>query len=456
MKSNNPTRLQNERREQASVLIVVLWIAIGLVSIALYFANAMTFELRASDNRACGLASEQAIEGAARYVATVLSNLATNGAVPEKTEFACEAVALGEARYWIIGRNPAGAATSDPYFGLIDEGSKLNLNRAGTNTLSYLPNMTADFAEAITDWRSTNGSLTLDYAQFGYESKHADFETVDELRLVDGADIDLLVGDDVNRNGILDPGEKSAGNLSEQTSGLFEYLTVYSREPNFHSDGTQLTNVNTATRLDLESLFQNAGIVSPQTRAQEIYRDIHPNPPAPARPCAGILDFYLRCQTSGMSKDDFGKIYNDVTTATGSFNRGRVNVNTASADVLTALCMGARADQNTAQAAAEDLVNYREQHTDSLGSIAWIVDALGNSSPVITALAGRDLVTTKSFQFTADIAAVGPFGRGYRRVKFVFDTSEGSPKIIYRQDLSRLGWALGEKARQTYVTMDTK
>ena len=46
------------RRENASVLIVVLWIAIGLVSIALYFANAMTFELRASDNRASGLASE--------------------------------------------------------------------------------------------------------------------------------------------------------------------------------------------------------------------------------------------------------------------------------------------------------------------------------------------------------------------------------------------------------------
>ena len=56
------------RRSRGSVLIIVLWIAIGLVSIALYFANAMTFELRASDNRASGLATDQAIEGAARYV----------------------------------------------------------------------------------------------------------------------------------------------------------------------------------------------------------------------------------------------------------------------------------------------------------------------------------------------------------------------------------------------------
>jgi hypothetical protein len=41
-------------------------------------------------------------------------------------------------------------------------------------------------------------------------------------------------------------------------------------------------------------------------------------------------------------------------------------------------------------------------------------------------------------------------------VKFVFDTSDGTPKIIYRQDLSRLGWALGEKARETWVVKETQ
>jgi hypothetical protein len=85
--------------------------------------------------------------------------------------------------------------------------------------------------------------------------------------------------------------------------------------------------------------------------------------------------------------------------------------------------------------------------------MSWMVDALGSNNAVVQALrsANRDFITTQSFQFTADIAAVGPFGRGYRRVKFVFDLSEGTPKIIYRQDLSRLGWALGEKARAAWV-----
>jgi len=40
-------------------------------------------------------------------------------------------------------------------------------------------------------------------------------------------------------------------------------------------------------------------------------------------------------------------------------------------------------------------------------------------------------------------------------VKFIFDVSDGTPKILYRQDLSRLGWALGEKARQSLLANNT-
>jgi len=66
------------------------------------------------------------------------------------------------------------------------------------------------FADAIVDWRSTNGSgnYALNYASLGYLDKNSPFETMDELRLVYGATIDLLVGEDVNRNGVLDTNEK--------------------------------------------------------------------------------------------------------------------------------------------------------------------------------------------------------------------------------------------------------
>jgi len=69
----------------------------------------------------------------------------------------------------------------------------------------------------------------------------------------------------------------------------------------------------------------------------------------------------------------------------------------------------------------------------------------------LTAIESGDYLTAQSYQFTADIAALGPYGRGYRRVKFVFDTSSGIPEILYRQDLTHLGWALGKQVRQEYV-----
>jgi len=449
VKLHNHKLKVDERSERGSVLIIVMWICLGLVAIALYFANSMSYELQASDNRTSGLAADQAIEGAARYVGYVLQNYATNGAVPATNYFVCEAVPVGDAKFWLIGRDTSGQNLTEPTFGLIDEGSKLNLNTVNTNVLSYLPNMTVDFANAIMDWRGTNGIVSLDYASLGYVPKYAPFETVDELRLVYGATVDLLAGDDLNRNGVLDANEKSSGGSGEINYGLLEYTTVYTREPNFHSDGTSLTNVNTSSRQTIQSLLQADGVSSASSMAQSIFTSIHPA--GRLNNCNGILDLAVRCRNLGMSEADFAKIYNDVTTSTNTYLRGRINVNTADADVLTALFMGLNVDEQTAESAAQTLITYRQQNQQNLGTVGWLIDALGNNNSALTALARGDYVTTKSFQFTADIAAVGPFGRGYRRVKFIFDTSEGTPIILYRQDLSRLGWALGENVRQTLL-----
>jgi type II secretory pathway component PulK len=444
----------DERSERGSVLIIVMWICIGLVSIGLYFANSMTYELRASDNRVSGLAADQAIEGAARYVGYVLQNYATNGAVPATNLFVCAAVPVGDAKFWLIGRDLSGQNSTEPTFGLVDESSKLNLNTVNTNVLSYLPNMTIDFANAIMDWRGTNGIVSLDYASLGYLPKYAPFETVDELRLVYGATMDLLAGDDLNRNGVLDANEKDSTGTGELNSGLLEYTTVYTREPNFHSDGSSLTNVNTASESRLRAFFQSEGVNNAAALATALHRSIHPAAGG-LNNCNGILDLAVRCRNLGMSESDFPKIYNDVTTSTNTYFRGRINVNTAGADVLTALFEGLTSDEQTSESAAQTLITYRQQNQQNLGTVGWLIDALGNNSPVITALQRGDYVTTKSFQFTADVAAVGPFGRGYRRVKFIFDTSEGTPIILYRQDLSRLGWALGDQVRQTLLANNT-
>jgi len=192
-------------RQNGSVLIIVLWITLGLVAIALYFANSMTFELRASDNRVSMLAADQAIEGAARYVSNVLTNQATNGIVPFPYDYASEAVAVGNAtddranaHFWLIGRsdNQSSLVAQDQMaFGLVDEASKLNLNTASREVLAaVVPGLDAGSAERIVQqvqrqyFKSLNdarayipGDTALDPKRLGVSSNY--FEVTGRLRL---------------------------------------------------------------------------------------------------------------------------------------------------------------------------------------------------------------------------------------------------------------------------------
>ena len=148
-----------------------------------------------------------------------------------------------------------------------------------------------------------------------------------------------------------------------------------------------------------------------------------------------------------MTSSEFALIATNLTTVPASrpYIEGRVNVNTASAPVLACLLNGDTA-------AAQQLVNYRQTNPNGLTSIAWVIDALGQDFAAdLQTLQSWDCLTTQSFQFSADIAAIGPHGRGYRRVRFVFDTSTGTPQIVYRKDLTNLGWALGKEARQKWL-----
>ena len=462
---------------QGSILVIVLWIALGLVTITLYFASSMSLELRAADNRVSGLAADQAIEGGIRYVQYVLSTLGTNGTVPDLTTYQSEAVPIGDAHIWLIGRAGDYQSQTQPdqvFFGLIDEASKVNLNTVSLERLNLMTNMTPELAANIVDWRNTNGTTSANgdgptvYSQFQppYLCKNGAYETIDELRLVYPMDMGTLVAEDFNRNGALDPSETDTNRNGVVDFGLLEYVTVYSREPNKRPDGTSRVNISVVTQgsTELGSLLQTnlsggrlttvmtaVGLTGGTAGGQRSGQG-GGGPAAGGRPGAGggavpqvfasPLQFFLR---SGMTSDEFAPIANSLTVATGNYIYGRVNINTASAAVLTTL-PGITSDL------VQQLVTYRQSNPDKLTSVAWLVDALGRTSSAVTTLAAAgDLITAQSYQFTADIAALGPYGRGYRRVKCVFDTSSGTPQIIYRQDLSHLGWALGRYVRQAWL-----
>ena len=137
-----------------------------------------------------------------------------------------------------------------------------------------------------------------------------------------------------------------------------------------------------------------------------------------------------------MSPEEFALVETSLTASTNL--QGLVNVSTASEAVLMSI-PGIGTDKASA------LVSYRQSNPSQANTIAWVADALDRDTNRVS-LAGP-YITAHGYQFTADVAAVGHHGRGFRRVKFVFDTSDGTPRIVYRQDLTHLGWALGNQGR---------
>jgi hypothetical protein len=96
---------------------------------------------------------------------------------------------------------------------------------------------------------------------------------------------------------------------------------------------------------------------------------------------------------------------------------------------------------------AANIVGYRLQHPDQLTSFAWLTQVL---TPAQVRQAGR-YITDQTYQVSADVAAVSNNGRGYCRERVVFDTTSGTPRIVYRQDLTAYGWALGAQARTDLI-----
>jgi DNA uptake protein ComE-like DNA-binding protein len=417
------------RRDGGSVLIVVLWASFGLVSIALLFGHSMLMSYRGADNDLAGRQAELAIDGAARYAATLLMESSTPGLLPDQLLYTSETVRVGEATFWFLGRAADSTTGTVRDFGLVDESAKLNLNSplVTSEVLMQLPGMTEEFAAAIVEWRSPEGaSSAVSGGVTGTSVKHGPFESIEELALVSGATRAILYGEDANMNGVLDPNEDDGGtSLPEDNAdgkldpGLLEYVTVFSKEPATTTDGTQRLNVaDPQQREPLRTLLRETF----PDRGEEMITRLGETP------LTSVLELLSRCQ---MTAEEAGSIMDKVRGATVE---GLVNINTASEAVL-ALIVGA--DR------ASSLVAARLSRAQQTRDMTWAIETLSDIIPRV-----GPFLTGSSYQVSADVAAVGRNGRGYRRARFVIDMSSGSPKIIYRRNLAPLGWALGSDVRK--------
>ena len=289
--------------------------------------------------------------------------------------------------------------------------------------------------------------------------KAGPFESPEELALVNGGtDPSVLYGNDANLNHVLDPEESSGASLGGTSSGtasagsspsagnsggeagggsgqfdpgLLEYVTAFSREPNTLSDGTKRANVVAGTGRIATVLATPLGSARAQAVEQQAAAQVGRN-----SGFGSVVDF---CMKAGLTPDEWNTVAPYLTMSNGTYQVGLVNANTARAEVLACL-------PGMTVGLAQQLVAARPQPgTTAYGNLQWTVAVLGSQAGAI----GRYL-TAHSYQFSVDVAAVGRHGRGYRRTLFVLDTSTnpgGAPQVVYRRNLTNLGWALGNDAR---------
>jgi len=449
-------------------LIIVLWVAFGLCSIALYFAHSMSMELKAADNNVAGVEAEQAIEGAALYVSNVIATLQISNNMPSPARFRADAVKVGNATFWLIGRDTndleASAQGDHPVWGLVDEASKVNLNNATAAMLQNLPQMTANLAAAMYDWQtgssatvSTGGAKSQTYSGLNppYLCKSAPYETIDELSLVYGMNMDYLYGEDANLNGILDPNENDGALTPPNDNqdgildpGLFEYVTVWTvGESTTTTNGIARVAINNTAALtaliqsNFPSLSQYVTAGGGRAASTGGASSRRTATTTAAATYTSVLQFYVQ---SGMPESDFQQIEPYLMNTN---TKGLINVNTATATALACI-------PGIGLTLAPQVLASRQSNPPQTASITWLKTALGGD-PTVAAEVGP-YVTPYSYQYTADVAAVGHYGRGYRRVRFVFDCSSGTPLIVYRQDLTHLGWALGKKLHDQLLAQNTK
>ena len=322
---------------------------------------------------------------------------------------------------------------------VIDEASKLNVNTATKEQLMELPNMVEDIVDAIIDWRDDNDSVSglgvegeyYETLTYPYKIRNGPFRTIRELLLVRGVTEELFYGEDTNFNGVLDhnenDGEQTPPNddaNGELDLGWIEYLTCYSYDNDTDAEGESRININQGSQRSLES---SLGIKSSHAqwivdnRSYDSIADLISNN-SPKEPQSGNSN-----NAQPLDLQTFAGIA-DMITVGGQSAEAKVNINTASAYVLSALLGGG----DSGMQLAEQVITFREEQLYGMESIADILEAGDMSVDMFKKIA--DLVTVRSDVYTIRCFATADRASGDGltiRTETVVDRSSTPYKTLY-------------------------
>jgi len=385
-------------------------------------------------------------------------------------------VEFGRGRFRVI-RQGRGAEGGGIIYGVSDEESRLNVSHASGAELIGLKGMTADVVAAIGDWRDPDHAVSDGGAEAEYYAslrpprmaRNGPFQTLRELNMVRGMPRDLLLGEDVNQNGLLDPNEDdgaaqwppdNANGFLE--AGWSEDWTAHSAVREVNAAGELRVNLRTA---DEGALSAVPGISADLARAIVAYRGQQqfeslgdllevtagaaPNAAPPANPpimntavgrgipeAAGVPPpgRPVMAPAQGapppagprvVREDVLMALADDLTTVEGSVLPGAINLNTASEVVLSCL-------PGVGRELARSIVAYRSS-AGFFPNIAWLLKVDGMDRERFKQLAPRVSARSETYRILSE-GQVGSTGVRKRILETVRVGQMGIETLAYRED----------------------
>lgn len=351
-------------------------------------------------------------------------------------------VPLGRGQFRVFHQGPPDQG-GEVVFGVSDEESRLNLNYATKAELEKIHDMSPDVVASIMDWRDKDNNVTPTGAEAEYYAglqppylpRNGPFQTVRELLMVKGVSRDLFFGEDANQNGLLDPQEDDGkaspppdnkdGALDAGWAGLFtvdssianksaagqERIDIKSageneltkvkgitseiakaivawRNQNQFNDIADLLEVTALSSQSTASSVANASRAPAQNRNQRTTGNRSTTTQSSSSQSQAV-SVGPRLITESLLMD----IADDISVGSDA-QQGPVNINTASAEVLSCL-------PGLNMQLAQSIVSYR-QAAGFFPNIAWLLKVDGMSTQIFKQVVPRVCARSETYRILCE------------------------------------------------------
>ena len=435
---------------RSGIALVGVLIIIGLLSM---ISLSLMYRIQASaTSSTTTLSSEQAwataLSGLDRSIDVITDpSRSSQGWVNNPTDFEQQLVYDDGIDKWYFSVFRQGnLETGEVIFGVTDEASKLPLNLTNITQLVSVPGITLPTAESIADFTDKD-SITrdngaeqdvYDLLPTPYNIPNQTVSFLDELLLANGISAYHLYGEDLNRNHKLDINENDGDLLQPPddqdgslAGGIHRYFTLNSRDWNVNLLNKPRININ-SPEIDLNTLGlteQTVLFLEAKRKLNQTFSSITDLVDAKVTitESANIKQDY----ESGVTVEDLFNLMDTFTADTREFRPGRVNINSAPANILVQI---PGIDENL----ATTIITTRNSiPLEKQSSLAWLLET--DIMNIEQFKEVEPFLTARSFQFHIQVIGYGlPSGR-FRTIEAVVDLIGTAPKIIYLRDLTKLG-----------------